>query len=209
MGINKFNFSSFFNYQINASIKNQDFVFNSNKIAIPIQTHSSNVKFVTEPGTYDNFDGLITSKKYNITLTIKIADCVPIYIYDHKTKYYGLIHSGWRGTKEHIINNAIDLFFNIANSKSENITVFIGPHIKNCCYEVDWDVAQYFSFIKENKFKNKWLLSLEKEIKHDIIKKGILSSNIHVSNICTYESLDCESFRRDKTKSKRMIGIIN
>ena len=208
MGIDKFNFSSFFDNKIHASIKNQDFIIKSNRIAIPTQKHSSNVKFIKEPGIYNNFDGLITSKKYNIILTIKIADCVPIYIYDSKTECYGLIHSGWKGTKDHIIINALDIFLNTVGSILKDIIIFIGPHIRACCYEIDWDVAQYFSFIKQNKFKNKWLLSLEKEIKNDIIKKGILLNHIHTTNICTYESLDCESFRRDKQKSKRMLGII-
>ena len=68
MGIDKFNFSYFFNNQINASIKNQKFKIDSNTTAIPVQTHSSNVKFIKKPGVYNNCDGLITSKNYNIPL---------------------------------------------------------------------------------------------------------------------------------------------
>jgi len=208
MGIGKFNFSSFFDNQINALIENQNFKTDFDKTAIPIQTHSSNVKFIKKSGIYNNCDGLITSKKYNVNLMIKIADCVPLYIYDNKTQYYGLVHSGWKGTKKHIIINALDMFVDVSKSFLKNIKICIGPHIKSCCYEVDWDVAQHFSFIKKKPFKNKWLLSLEKEIKYDIINQGILSENIYTVDICTYESLDCESFRRDKENSKRMLGII-
>jgi len=209
MGIDKFNFSYFFNNEISASIKNQDFEIDSNIVAIPVQTHSSNVKFITKPGVYNNCDGLITSKKYNIPLIIKVADCVPIYIYDTKTQYYGLIHSGWKGTKNHIIMNALEIFSDNSNVFLENIKICIGPHIKSCCYEVDWDVAQYFSFIRRDKHKNKWLLNLEKEIKYDVINQGVLSKNIFTIDICTYESLKCESFRRDGAKSNRMLGVIS
>jgi polyphenol oxidase len=208
MGVENFNFSHFFKNKIHASIEKESFDIMNCKLAVPIQSHSSNVKFITESGTYDNVDGLVTCKKYNITLSIKVADCIPLYIFDPKTQFYGLIHSGWKGTKNHIIKNALRIFFNKANSNPKDIIILIGPHIKDCCYEIDWDVAQYFSFVSENKLKNKWMLNLEKEIIKDALEIGISNKNIHTSNICTFESLNCESYRRDKKNSKRMLGIL-
>ena len=210
MGIDKFNFSFFFNHSIIAKIQNKNSsIFSNERVAVPFQTHSSNVEIITKPGIYNNVDGLICSKNNNIILTIKVADCVPIYLYDKKKNYYGLIHSGWRGTKNKIIKNAINIFFNTINSNPENILAVIGPHIQKCCYEVDIDVAQYFSHTTKIKGRNKWFLSLAHEIKNDILNLGVPLNNIHISNICTYESLDCESFRRDGEKSDRMIGVIN
>ena len=208
MGIEQFNYSFFFNNLINAKIQNQKIpVELKNNFAIPIQKHTANVKFVKKPGTYDNVDGLISSKKYKISLCIKVADCVPIYIYDKQKEFYGLVHSGWRGTKNKIIINALNILINDYKSLPENILIAIGPHIKKCCYEVDWDVAQYFSCIIKNDH-NKWLLDLSQEIINDIQTFKIPINNIFKSDICTYESLKCESFRRDGEKSKRMTGII-
>ena len=208
MGIKQFNYSFFFNHSINAEIQNKNFPINTkNNFAIPIQNHTGNVKIIKKPGIYNNIDGLISSKKYKTSLSIKIADCVPIYLYDTKNEYYGLIHSGWKGTKNKIITNALNIFFNELQSSPENILIVIGPHIKKCCYEVSWDVAQYFSYIT-NKNKNKWLLDLSQEIKSDILNFKIPNHNIYISNTCTYESLQCESFRRDGKKSGRMIGTI-
>jgi len=208
MGIEQFNYSFFFNNLINAKIQNKNFsVELENNFAIPIQKHTANVKFVKKPGTYDNVDGLISSKKYKIFLCIKVADCVPIYIYDKQNEFYGLVNSGWRGTKNKIIINALNILINDYKSLPENILIAIGPHIKKCCYEVDWDVAQYFSCITKNNH-NKWLLDLSQEIINDIQTFKIPIDNIFQSDICTYESLKCESFRRDGEKSKRMTGII-
>ena len=207
MGINQSNFSFFFNHLINAEIHNKNFQINSkNNFAIPIQKHTNNVRIVKKPGLYNNVDGLISSKKYKVDLAIKVADCVPIYLYDKDNEYYGLIHSGWRGTKNKIISNALNIFFNEFNSLKENILIVIGPHIKKCCYEIDWDVAKYFSCIEKK--NNKWLLDLSQEIKNDILKFKIPESNIYISDICTYECLECESFRRDGIKSGRMVGVI-
>ena len=95
MGVDSLNFSHFFNNKIHASIKPDFSDLKATKVAIPNQKHTSNVQFITKSGEYENVDGLVTSKQYDITLTIKVADCVPIYIYDPKTDYYGLVHSGW------------------------------------------------------------------------------------------------------------------
>ena len=207
MGIEQFDFSFFFNHSIHASISNKSSLIElSNDFAVPIQTHSNNIKFVKKGGIYEDVDGLISSKKYQVPLSIKVADCVPIYLYDIKKECYGLIHSGWRGTRNKIISKALNVFIKEIGSNSKDIFIVIGPHIQRCCYEIDWDVAQYFSYVyKKN---NKWLLDLNKEIKSDILKFDIPIGQIYTSNICTYESMICESFRRDGLKSKRMVGII-
>ena len=208
MGITKVNFSEVFNNKIKILFQNESIKITEQDLAIPNQTHSSNVQFVTKPGIYDNTDGLVTSKEYNLKLSTKVADCVPIYLFDSKNNFYGLIHSGWKGTKNHIILNALEIFKKKGSSNFKNIQVFIGPHIRSCCYEVGWDVAKYFSFFSKDKKLKKWFLSLEKEIIFDCISKGILNENIIVSKICTYDNKQCESFRRDGHKSKRMIGVI-
>ena len=84
MGITKVNFSEVFNNKINVLFQNESIKITEQDLAIPNQTHSSNVQFVTKPGTYDDTDGLVTSKDYNLKLSTKVADCVPIYLYDSK-----------------------------------------------------------------------------------------------------------------------------
>jgi|TARA_B100001250_G_scaffold115236_1_gene97613 hypothetical protein len=209
MGVNKIDFSFFFKNLIQASIFTKDLQTDfSNNFAIPLQTHSTNIEFVRKVGKYNNVDGLICSKKYKIPLSIQVADCMPIYIFDIKTEYYGIFHSGWRGTKDKIVSKALNIFINDLQCNINNIFIIIGPHIQKCCYEVDWDVAQFFSCISKNNKKNKWLLNLNQEIKNDILKFGIPIKNIYSSDICTYESLNCESFRRDGLKANRMLGVI-
>ena len=64
------------------------------------------MKDVEKEGVYSDVDGLVTSKK-DLILTLKVADCVPIFLYDDNRKNFGVIHSGWRGTAGHIILNGI------------------------------------------------------------------------------------------------------
>ena len=94
MGIKISDFSNHFNNLVEAKIYDSlPSEFNSENFAIPIQTHSCNVKFITKPGKYENVDGLISSFDYKIPLIISVADCVPIYIFDIKTNFYGIVHS--------------------------------------------------------------------------------------------------------------------
>tara|TARA_B100000614_G_scaffold117025_4_gene105067 strand:+ start:2987 stop:3619 length:633 start_codon:yes stop_codon:yes gene_type:complete len=209
MGIINFNLSNHFSDSISASVySKKQSSLNENEFAIPKQTHSSNVIFVKKPGIYENVDGLISSKTYKVPLMVKTADCVPIFIFDFKTNYYGIVHSGWRGTKNKILLNALNMLISKFKSNPKNILIALGPHIKKCCYEVDWDVAKYFKNIHFDEKKNKWFLSLSDEIETDILEMNIPNKNFHSSNICTFESDYCQSFRRDGIKSERMIGII-
>src|SRR5699024_12678807 len=66
------------------------------------QTHSTNVVQVDDTKSepfligqqFRDTDGLFTKKK-NVALIIKFADCTPIALYDPIEKVQALVHSGW------------------------------------------------------------------------------------------------------------------
>ena len=76
-------------------------------IAIQKQTHSDAVRYVTKGGIVGEGDAMVTDKK-NLGLVISIADCTPIFIYDHKNKVIAAVHSGWRGTQKQILAKTIE-----------------------------------------------------------------------------------------------------
>ena len=74
------------------------------------------------------------------------------------------------------------------NSKAENIVAYIGPHIRQCCYEVSEDLKEQFlkKFdIEKDKLFNGRNLSLEECINNDLINSGVLEENIHSLGLCT------------------------
>ena len=73
-----------------------------NSIAFQKQTHSDIINIVYSSGNKGESDALITNKK-NLGLAITVADCTPIFIYDHKNKVIAGVHSGWRGTEKKIL----------------------------------------------------------------------------------------------------------
>ena len=80
--------------------------YKNSSVAIPIQTHSVNVKKVSKAGNFCNVDGLFTSNS-SILCSIKVADCMPVF-FIHKTKFfYGIVHVGWRGLVGGILRSTL------------------------------------------------------------------------------------------------------
>ncbi|SUZ78101.1 uncharacterized protein METZ01_LOCUS30955, partial [marine metagenome] len=96
------------------------------------QVHSNQVQMVKKPGILDSTDGVISNKK-DIVLSVQVADCIPLFLVDRETGYFGLIHSGWRGTAAEIGLKAI-YQFQKTGSYTENILALMGPSINQCCY---------------------------------------------------------------------------
>ena len=177
------------------------------KVAIPMQKHTDNVVFVDSLGTYNRCDGLLSNLEFPLVLSLSVADCVPICIYDPVTSNYGLIHSGWRGTSKKISNKAIKIMVD-NGSLVENIKIYLGPSISQDKYEVDRDVASLFS---ENNYKvsgEKFLLDIKSQIVDDLLSVGIENKNISSSSVCTYSNLDFPSYRRDGTNAGRIIFLM-
>ena len=165
------------------------------------------VEFANTPGVYSGIDGLVTNNP-EIILTIKVADCVPVYLSDEKSEIIGLVHSGWKGTAGKIVLNAVELMKE-NGSNPENIKLFLGPAIGKCCYEVSREVAENFhQDTKINLNNEKWKVVLHEQIILDLRENGIPESNIHKSHICTFESNDCHSYRRDGINAGRMIALM-
>ena len=131
-----------------------------------------------------------------------------MYLYEPRSKLIGLVHSGWRETAGGIVPNAVRKMLKMGADKKE-INVFLGPAIGFCCYEVDGDVADNFNKHTKRKMESgKWKVGLHEYICLQLAELGISTSNIMASDICTFESKNCHSFRRDGEKAGRMFAFM-
>ena len=175
---------------------------------LPSQTHSSNIKIVNSSASYQDTDGLIsTSKIYS--LGILVADCIPVFLFDSKTKYFGLVHSGWRGTVSKITNKAINLFVSFG-SKAEDIQLVLGPAIGHCCFEIEEDIAHLFKpkFLSKKNSK-KFSYDLKNAVIDDLILIGVEGKKIINDDQCTFcNSKSFFSYRRQKDSAGRMLALM-
>lgn len=169
-------------------------------VAAPELTHS---KIVYEAKFVDDLDkklgdGVVTLNK-SLIPCVTVADCMPIFLFDVKTKAFGTLHSGWKGTG--IVENAIHLMEERFGTSRSDVCVVMGPHIHDCCYKVDEERACYFTenfgsdcVVRE---ENKYALSLA-EANHEILRRlGIPENNILISSDCTCCNSKFGSFRRE------------
>lgn len=199
-------------YSEKIGIKNFKIIFNtgegvpsiSNDIIGMNQTHSTNVSLISKNIAIDKPNDAIFTLDNSIAIEIKVADCMPIFLFDNNLSFFGAIHAGWKGLANGIIENSIKLIEK-NNLDLKNITVFIGPSISQKNFEVQNDVLSYFdskfSMVKDEKI----FLSLQQVAIDKFASYGI--DNVIDTQECTYDNLNYHSYRRDKT-DKRMKGWI-
>lgn len=102
------------------------------------QVHGNTVAVVTKKDsgkTIENCDGLITNDP-NIYLSVSVADCIPLALYDPVTKSIGLLHAGWRGLNNGIIKKVVGLMVENFSTDPGDLLSEIGPHICQRHYEI-------------------------------------------------------------------------
>ncbi|MEZ0360469.1 MAG: laccase domain-containing protein [Hydrogenobacter sp.] len=158
------------------------------------QTHSNKV-YVFEKLTNGEVEGdaIITQLK-GVRIGVKTADCAPIALLGHFT--VGVIHAGWKGLKEGIIEEAVEVFKSFEPLK--NVVAFVGPSAKACCYQVEAWFKDLFSYIHYK--SGSFFLDIQEEAVLRLKKSGI--HKFVKLNVCTICNAKYPSYRRDKSKDR-------
>ena len=117
--------------------------FDESSVVRGEQVHGDTISLADSAITFSGTDGLLTRQR-NLLLTISVADCVPVLIFDSRQKIAAAVHSGWKGTTKNIVGKTADFLLHELNSQPEDVVAFIGPSAGECCYEVGEDVARKF-----------------------------------------------------------------
>ena len=176
--------------------------FETKDLVLSDQTHTTNVRLVTEADRgkgfdrerdYTDVDGLITDTPGLMLVTI-YADCVPLYFVDPVHKAVGLSHSGWKGTVYRIGKVTLERMKEAFGTRPEDVQAAIGPSICQDCYEVSEDVAQAFmdEFADQlddrlvyRKGNGKYQLNLWNANERILLEAGIRPEHLSITNICT------------------------
>ncbi len=151
------------------------------------QIHSSDVK--SKKDFIENEGDAIVTNENSVIIGAFTADCVPVILVDETTATIAAIHSGWKGTFNDISKKAVEKMIKDFNCDSNNIKAYIGPHIRQCCYEVSEELKEKFinkfNIPSEKLFKGR-NLSMELCIQKDLKSIGIKEDNIYSLNLCTH-----------------------
>ena len=185
---------------------------NHENVVSMFQPHGNSVKVVfakSKGKKIKEVDGLITDEA-GVFLQVTVADCVPIFFYDSIEGNTAIAHAGWKGVNKNIAAKVIKEMKKIG-SHTENILVFLGPSIKQECYDVPLNRASLFE-----KWGNratirrggKYYLNLSYVIINQLRKTGIKEKNIEVSLVCTSCNKNFYSNLRDGRIKGLMVGVI-
>lgn len=188
--------------------------FNVDKVLYLKQIHSDivlnykdEVEFIENEG-----DGIITNKR-NIAIGVFTADCVPVIIVNEVDGVIGAVHSGWKGTFNSITKKALQKMVDLYSVNHKNTKIYIGAHIRKCCYEVSEELKE--KFIKEKNIKEDILfdgrnLSLKECIIKDSIDSGISEENIYDFDACTYceDKIKLHSYRKSNGSYGRLFSFV-
>ena len=86
-------------------------------------------------------DGMVSADR-EIALSVTVADCLPLYLFDTESGAFGLVHSGWKGTG--IVLRALELMRDRWRTRPEAVAALMGPCIGSCCYRVNGERADAF-----------------------------------------------------------------
>jgi hypothetical protein len=151
---------------------------------------------------------LITNLR-GVYLTVSIADCAPILLYDPKMQAVGCVHAGWRGTQKKILFDAVKRMKSEFHSDPADIFAFAGQCAGPCCYEVGTEVAELFDSGFRSSRNGKTYLDIKKANAAQLTSAGIPDANVEILPDCTICGAESyHSFRRDRELSGRMMALI-
>lgn len=103
------------------------------------QVHGRTVLCADQPRPLDaahqKADAILTDHR-EITLFMRFADCVPVFLFDPVKQVAGIVHAGWRGTVDRAAAAAVDRMVSQYGSRPADLIAGIGPSICVDHYEI-------------------------------------------------------------------------
>ena len=180
------------------------------------QIHSDEVVVIDDFSKINAVQGLpkadaIVTNQEKLAIAIVTADCAPVVLKDQKSGVLAVVHAGWRGAKNGIIQNSVKAMIELG-SDIESIEAFIGPMIHQNSYQVSQefyddflaDDSNHDRFFKEDIEEGRHLFDLVAFV--EAILKSCDVSKIESSEIDTYKDCNYSSYRRSCHESADLSG---
>ena len=159
-------------------------------LALVRQVHRRGVAVVDAEGEPDcvgvrdlgEADALVGDAS-GVALGIRVADCVPVYLYDPENRAVGLVHAGRMGTLQGVVANAVRNMGSRYGAEPSALHALIGPSAGPCCYEVSVDMAK--DFINKGLSVDGRHIDLWASNARQLVDCGVPASQIEQSEICT------------------------
>ncbi|MDR2468338.1 MAG: polyphenol oxidase family protein [Spirochaetaceae bacterium] len=185
------------------------------------QTHSRVVQCPDPDGRRQLYDADGLAGRAPALLSVTVADCLPVFLYDTVHHVYAVCHSGWKGTG--IAINALSVMNKQYGTRPRDVAALLGPCLQRCCFRVDKERAMIY----QNEFgclggeypvgkpvyelcneqgEQEYYLDMQAANIKLLVDSGVMNIVYHTN--CTYMSDNLGSFRREGTHFTKMMALI-
>ncbi|MBN8595321.1 MAG: peptidoglycan editing factor PgeF [Anaerolineae bacterium] len=167
---------------------------NASKGCTVWQVHSADVVIANAPRPNRRWlaqaDGILTDR-LDLPLTMRFADCTPIFLLDPVRGVIGLAHAGWRGTVQGVAAQTVRTMGSAFGCRPQDIQAGIGPSIGQDRYQVGLEVTKaihkYFGLttglIRTDPTDGTFYLDLWAANQLDLQQAGV--DQIEIAGLCT------------------------
>jgi polyphenol oxidase len=175
------------------------------KLVFMDQVHGDRVVQIESGDEMPTCDAMISNQPH-IALAVMVADCIPILYYDEVHQAIGVAHAGRVGTLLQVGQKTAQCMAKTFGTRMEELTIWMGPSIRSCCYEVGVEATHGLESALHVKY-GKYFLDLQRANLQAFLDIGIQRENIQDSEVCTCCDQAYFSYRRDKITG-RFAGVI-
>jgi YfiH family protein len=197
----------------------QSLHLNGDRACTVWQVHTADVIVATEPNREQRWlaqaDSIITDR-LDTPLTMRFADCTPLFFFDPLVGIIGMAHAGWRGTVQGVGANTVRTMIETFGCKPANIQAGIGPAIGPEHYQVGEEVVEavqnYFGtiegLVRRSPVDDTAYLDLWAANALDLQRAGV--EQIEVAGMCTVDHNDkFFSHRAEKGRTGRFGAVLS
>jgi hypothetical protein len=110
-----------------------------NRLIIVNQVHGRDVVQANDV-TAESSGDVIVDFGDGFAVAVLVADCLPILLVDEDSPTLAVIHAGWRGLQNNVLESAMESF-----EHRDAVHAFLGPSISSSAYQIGPEVAEHFT----------------------------------------------------------------
>jgi YfiH family protein len=113
----------------------------ASRLIIVTQVHGRDV-VVASQATPDSTGDVLIDFGDEFAVAVLVADCLPILLVDEDSPTLAVVHAGWKGLQQNVLESALENF-----SHHDAVHAFLGPCISGAAYQVGPEVAEHFTSV--------------------------------------------------------------
>ena len=156
---------------------------------------------------------IVATSGFAVALTT--ADCLPIIFACPRHRCAAVVHAGWRGLAQGIIENTLNSLRELLGDLPADTLAWIGPSIHQADYEIGAEVRRELltnNLIRDSRFcissPGRFFVDLQGIASDILFDCGLDRHNISVFPVSTKADFRLHSARRDGSNSGRMATVV-